>query len=152
MVEITTTLCKRAKDLTFDIVVGAMDHSNVCSYIEEEVDKFVRDNSLADVAHIFMATHSIGEREWEIEEGREPAFFNEEGLNGGWFIFCEEDVNYLFCASATSGSSLMAEKQADGTWSLRLEVPIRGDGPYKGAYWQAFHQALGIAEEASAVA
>lgn len=127
-----------------------MEHSNVAYFIKEEMDKFVRKNGLAQVPHILMATHSIGDHEWKIEEGREPAFFNEEGSNGGWFIFREEDVNYLFCASAISGSSLMAEKQADGTWSLRLEVPLQEDGPYQGAYWHTFHEALGTVEETSA--
>lgn len=142
-----TTLCKKVEGLTFAVIVSAMDHSNICSYIQERVDRFVRENGLADVPHIFMATHSFGDREWGVEEGRKPLFFDEEDLNGGWYIFREEDVKYLFCESATSGSSLTAEKQTDGTWSLKLEVPIQEEGPYKGAYWESFHKALGLEDE-----
>lgn len=141
--EVSTTLCKHVKGVAFDTVVSAMDFSNIQSYVAEEVEKFVQENGLTDVPHIFMATHSFGKREWEIVEGRQPAFFVEKDMNGGWYIFCEDDVTYLFCSSASSGSSLMAEKQEDGTWNLKLEVPFEEDGqPYQGAYWSAFHEAL----------
>lgn len=145
--DVSTTLCKRAKGLAFDVVAPAMDFSNVSSYIQEKVDEFVRENGLTDVPHIFMATHSFGSREWEVVDGRQPAFFVDEDMNGGWYIFREEDVTYLFCGSATSGSSMMAERQEDGTWDLKLEVPIQADGnPYEGAYWTAFHETLKISD------
>lgn len=147
-IEATTWLCKRAEKASFAQVVGAMDFSKVCSSVADDVNAFIQAHNLAEVPHIFMATHSFGERKWELEANRKPIFFEEEDLNGGWFIFCEADVNYLFCCSASSGSMISAEKQEDNTWSMLLEVPFQDGKPYKGAYWKAFHQALSLPTDA----
>lgn len=147
--EVSTTLCKGVKGVTFEIVVRAMDFSNIPSAIGDEADKFVRENGLADVPHIFMATHSTGGRYWEVVEGRTPAFFDDEATDDeGWYIFRNEDVQYLLCSSATSDSLLTAVKQKDGTWDLLLGVPVDEEGhPYRGNYWHAFHKALGLSDE-----
>lgn len=132
------TITKTAINLTFDHVARALDFSNVGSYIEEEVARFVREQGLTDEPHIFMATHSWGGRDWSIVEGRNPVFFREDS-NGGWHIFREGDVTELFCSSARSGSSLSAVLMPDGAWRVTLEVPVVEGKPYMGAYWESFH-------------
>jgi hypothetical protein len=130
-----------------------MDHGfhNVGSYIYEEVAAFLAEQGLNTRPHVFMATHSMGGRDWKTAPGKEApntlwprgyncAYFDESGMNGGWYVFTEEDVTYLQCVSAMSGSSVIAERQEDGTWTVTLEVPLEEDGsPYTGAYWIAFH-------------
>ena len=117
--------------------------------MKEEVEEFLKKEGLDGVPVLFMATHSIGGRAWTIEEGRDPAFFEEPcfGRDAGWFVFREEDVNHLFSSSATSDSSLTAKKEAwppnGRTWTVTLEVPVDDSGqPYKGAYWSAFHESI----------
>jgi len=151
MTSIVTTIKKVVRGIDFGIVVKAMDQSNVCSYIHEEVEIFLKGKNLINVPHVFMATHSIGGRHWILEEGAQPAYFDEECFNGGWYVLREEEVKYLECQSATSSSTLWAEKQQDGFWNLSLEVPVGDDGqPYKGRYYKSFMTALGqeIAEAA----
>ncbi len=155
MVEIKTILKKVATGLDYETVVRVLDGgmANVGSSIQDDVDEFVKKNGLANFPHTFMATHSMGGREWRFEEGREPVFYEEPGCSDGdgWYIVVEGDVNYLYYDSATSGSSLTAEKQGDGTWVVILEVPIGNDGqPYQGFYSKCFHEALGL-ELAAAV-
>lgn len=148
--EVRTVLRKMATGVDFVTVSKAMNQSNVGSYIEENVAAFLRERGLEGVAHVFMATHSIGGRNWTVEEKREPAFFEEKSLNGGWYIFREEDVSYLECVSATSGSVLFAGKMAEGVWDLTLEVPVdENQVVYKGHYWKSFHEALGLPPDSS---
>ena len=134
------TVERIAYGLDFSIVAKAMDMSNVCSYLHDEVGRFLEENGLVGVPAVWMATHSWGGREWRFEEGRTPPFFRENG-DGGWFVCTQQDVNFLHCSSATSGSSLTAEKGDEGKWVLTLRVPIRDGAPYQGAYWQAFQAA-----------
>lgn len=92
---------------------------------------------------VFMAVHSCGGREWTINEGRNPAFVEDECFSGGWWAFREKDVSFLRCISATSGSSLTAEKNLGLGWTLTLEVPLESyHKPYMGAYWKIFQEAL----------
>jgi hypothetical protein len=137
-------LKKEATGLNFAAVVSAMNGgmANIGSYIRKEVDAFLEKGGLTAVPHVFMATHSIGNREWEIEEGHEPAFFEEPLFNGGWYVMVEADVKRLSCVSATSGSSLTAEKEPDGTWIVCLEVPVIDGKAYQGSYWDYFHRAI----------
>jgi len=153
-VEVTTRLQKSVKDVSFETVAAAVKYTcNIGGYIRPEVDRFLQDNKLVGVPHLFMATHSWGGRNWEFEEGRNPLFFQEEKDGGGWYILRAEDVKYVFYESMTSGSSLEAEKQGDGTWRLKLEVPVtEEDAPYTGLYWRSFHEALGIVAQKSAAA
>ncbi len=136
-----TTLKKVETGLTFSVVAqmlgGGM--ANVCSYIAEKVQTFIRENGLAEVPHVLMADHSVGGRKWTRDGENEALYFAEKGFNGGWYIFKEEDVSRLFLESATSGSTLTAEKCKDSTWTVTLEVPFDEDGPYQGAYWSTFH-------------
>jgi len=142
-IAVSTRLKKVATGLSFAAIARAMDWSNVGSYIGEEVASFLTERGLADIPHVFMATHSMGGRNWQIVEGREPAYYEEACFNGGWYILTEEDATYLYCDSATSGSSLTAVKQYDGSWTLSLEVPIEEDGqPYQGSYWGVFHNVV----------
>lgn len=157
MEKIITTMKKVVSGLDFATVAKALDGgmANVGSYIQEDVDAFLRENGLAGVPRVFMANHSIGGRDWEIAEGRDPAFYEEECFNGGWYVLTNEDCTYLYCDSATSGSSLTAVKQDDGTWTVTLEVPVGDDGQsYQGFYWGCFHNALGLepSEEITATA
>ncbi len=152
------TLKKSEAGLSFAIVAKALGEGmhNISSHeLREggEVEEFLREHGLTDAPHVFMATHSIGDRDWTLEEGRKPAFYEESCFNGGWHVIREEDASYLYCSSATSGSSLSAEKQRDGTWTVTLEVPIGDDGqPYQGYYWKYFHQAiLGEQKEATKI-
>ncbi len=129
---------KHTAKVTFADVCEIMAFSNVCSYIEEDVEAFLEERGLKDIPRIFMADHSMGVREWKIAEGRTPAYFEESCFNGGWYVFVEEDVTYLFGQSATSGSSLTAER-IGRLWSVTLEVPVKDGTPYRGSYWKAFH-------------
>lgn len=127
----------------FENVATAMSFANVCGFIADDVEKFVEAKVPDGATHLLMANHSVGKREWEIEEGRNPLFFAEESGNG-WYVFTEEDVSYLFSESATSGSAIWAEKGNDGWWTMALEVPIDEDGKvYKGSYWKKFHESVG---------
>ncbi len=149
--DITTTLKKVATGLDFAAVVKSLNEGmhNISSSEADEVEGFLRERELLGTPCVFMATHSIGGRDWKIVEGRKPAFLEEKCFNGGWFVLTDGDVNYLHCSSATSGSSLTAEKQEDGSWKVSLEVPVGDDGtPYQGAYWRAFHIALGLEQPA----
>ena len=151
--DVTTTLRKAVSGLSFESIASAMDFSNISSYppYRAEYDAFVKKAGLEGTAFVPMADHSIGERGWNFLEGREPAYYEEECFNGGWHLVTDEDADYLYCASATSGSFLMAEKDYDGTWKLTLEVPVEDDGqPYKGAYWDAFHRVVEGSTEAAA--
>ena len=130
------------EDATFPQVAAAMcsGHANIYSDIADDVAEFESRLGLKDVPCVCMATHSIGGREWELEEGATPAFFEEKIFNGGWYFLREEEVRYLRCVSATSGSSVEARKNPDGTWRITLEVPIRDGVPYRGAYATVFYE------------
>lgn len=133
-----------AKVVYWEMVASAMNHSNICSYIRDEFDKFVAENGLREGEFLPMATHSVGDRSWNLENDADPIFFDEESMNGGWFLFREEEVNWMQCISATSGSAITAQKLEDGrSWELTLQVPImENEEPYKGCYWTAFHNAI----------
>ena len=83
-----------------------------------------------------------------------PLFFEDRIFNGGWDLLVEDDVDFLECISHTSGSTLQAERSRNSQgWNLTLTVPADNEapnypgpstGPYKGAYWKAFHTALGF--------
>ena len=125
--------------LSFQSIARAMDWSNICSYIHEELALFLREENVRDEeSRIYIATHSIGMRRWKFKEGRNIPFFP-EGKEGGWFVVREGDAEELRAESATSGSILIATVQEDGRWSLVLKVPLDSEGlPYKGAYAEAF--------------
>lgn len=147
MVEIRTTLKKVVSGINFETVVKILDGgmTNVASSIQEDVKAFIEKNGLANFPHVFVADHSMGGREWKFEEGRDPVFYEEPGAGGGgWYICIEEDINFLYYSSATSGSSLTAEKYEDGTWVITLEVPVEDSKPYQGFYSRCFHEALGL--------
>ncbi|MDP2689061.1 MAG: hypothetical protein Q8P48_03000 [Deltaproteobacteria bacterium] len=121
--------------------------TNLSSSEGDELEKFLEAHGLKDATIIMVATHSVGGREWRLEAGRTPAFFPDTCFAGGWYVFTDEDVRWLRLVSATSGSSLTAEKDPEGTWKVTLEVPIMDDGqPYQGAYWASFHEALSLVE------
>jgi hypothetical protein len=144
MMEIYSFLKKVAHGLSFAEVVSAMGDgmADIWSCDREQVDLFLFENGLQNVPCIFMANHSIGGRKWSVVKGHKPVFFSDPSMTGGWFIFREEDVDYLFCSSAKSGSNLTAEKEKD-KWVVTLEVPIGEDGkPYRGIYWDCFHKTL----------
>ncbi|MEK9183439.1 MAG: hypothetical protein AAB849_02940 [Patescibacteria group bacterium] len=154
MEKIMTTLRKVAAGLDFAKVASAFEGMHNISSHElrdgGEVKEFLRERGLLDTPHVFMATHSMGGRRWKIVEGRHPAFYDEPCFSGGWHVLTDEDCTYLYCESATSGSSLTAEKQKDGTWTVTLEVPAAANGePYKGFYWGCFHSALGLEQPSS---
>jgi len=158
---VTITMKKVASGLNFAQVASALSEGmhNISSHeLREggEVEEFLREHGLLETPHVFMATHSVGGRDWDVVEGRKPPFYEDGCFNGGWNVLTVEDCTYLYCESATSGSSLTAEKQEDGTWKVTLEVPIEEeDGePYKGSYWRCFHSALDLEnpEEAAATA
>lgn len=151
--KIKTTLRKIATDISFGWVACALGegmHNISTSQLVEggEVEKFLVEHDLFDRAHIFMATHSMGGRKWVPVEGRKPPFYPEEDVapGGGWHILSDGDANFIHLSSASSGSSLTAEKVGE-SWQLTLEVPVLDDGtPYKGCYWKSFHAALDLAE------
>jgi hypothetical protein len=145
--EIKTTLKKVASGLNWETVVAVVDGgmANVPSEIQSELDDFLEGYGLMDIPHVLVANHSMGVRDWKYKEPREPAFFQEPGEDGGWYVFTEGEVKFLYFASATSGSSLTAEEQEDGSWKATLEVPVDDGGqPYEGFYWRSFHEALSL--------
>jgi len=148
LVRIPERFAKSIGELDFATVARVLGGGmhNMSSDTQNEADSFVLDNGLKlkDVPHVFMATHSMGGREWKVITGRKPGYISEGCFNGGWYIFTDEDVDYLHCSSATSGSSLTAEKLSDGSWNVTLEVPSDGGQPYQGFYWDCFHKALGL--------
>lgn len=147
-----TRLQKIETGLDFATVAKILDGgmTNISSYIQKDVDAFIKDNGLAEVPVVLMATHSMGGRDWKVAEGRKPAFFEEVGFGGGWYVITDDDVDSLECVSATSGSSLTAKKNQHGYWIVTLEVPVGDDGlPYKGHYWRTFHEALGLEKKPS---
>lgn len=148
-ITVETRLKKTAKGLSFATIAEAFNSfANVGSYITEEQESFLRDRHLHEVPAAWLATHSMGGRSFTVAEDGASAFFAEPCFNGGWYIFKEEDATKLYADSATSGSSLTAEKASDGSWTLSLEVPLTADGsPYQGSYWSAFEVAVAQEEE-----
>lgn len=143
--QISRGMTMSADGLTWAHIVYALDWSNLD---QEAAGAFRAEHEFAGPV-VFVATHSWGDRDWTMAEGRSTAncqFLADPHFNGGWHAFEEGDVVYLFAASATSHSSLTARRQADGTWSLELWAPLDDNStPYKGCYWDAFHKvALGL--------
>lgn len=143
--------------LGFAEVARAMGEGmhNISSYeLREggELESFLREQGLQDVPVILMADHSLGTREWTPTPGSRNSdfpFYEEKCFNGGWYVLTEDNAIRIHCESCTSGSSLMAEKQEDGTWAVTLEVPWMETGPYKGSYWKTFHRGLGLEVEST---
>ena len=134
---------KEAKGLNWATIAVALNFSNIGSYIAAEFEEFIRQCGLKE-EFLPMATHSWGGRDWDLEEGADEApFFEEPSFGGGWWLFEERHVCRLYSESQSSGSSLDATKLEDGTWSLVLQVPLTDGAPYEGAYWAAFHAAIG---------
>lgn len=141
---VNTFLKKEATGLSWATIAVAMNFSNIGSYIAAEFEGFVRRHGLEGKPFVPVADHSWGGRGWDIEEGADEAhFFEEPSFGGGWFLFEDRHVSRLFSESHTSGSWLEAMKSEDGTWSLVLQVPAPEGIPYEGAYWAAFHAAIG---------
>jgi hypothetical protein len=128
-------------EISFKEVCDAMQFVNIGSGLVEEVEKFIKDHELDKIPHIFMADHSFAPRQWNIKDGQKPLYFEEIGSNGGWFVFKEEDVEYLYCESVSSGSSITAWQERDKSWTMVLE----DEQIYKGEYWESFHSAIGCA-------
>ena len=127
--------------LNFAEVCEVMDWSNRGSYLDEEWAAFEEKFLFENEPYVLMATHSAfgSDRAWQIREGETPLYFEEPSFNGGWFVFVDGDVDWLYCMSGTSTSSLTAQLQHDGSWEVALEVPADADGDeYRGAYWQDF--------------
>jgi len=131
--------------LTWEQIVPVMDWSNVCSYIRPEVIEFIERQHLDGEQLLFVATHSFGFRDWILNPGAEPVFFEEPFMNGGWYSFREKDVCSVTCVSATSGSVLVANKWGPNRWVVTLELPLTQRGfPYIGAYAMRFESVLGV--------
>jgi len=111
----------------------------------EELDMLLAEHGISDEPVALMANHSIGGRDWELEEGVKPLFFEDSYFRpSGWYVLREQDVSYLGASSATSGSTCRAWKNQDDTWNIECEVPIEDGGtPYRGAYYSGFVTALG---------
>lgn len=135
---------KEANGLNWATIAVALNFSNIGSYIAAKFEEFVRESGLEGRPFLPMADHSWGSREWDLEKGADEApYFEEASFGGGWWLFEERHVCRLYSESRTSGSSLEATKSEDGTWSLVLQVPAPEGVPYQGAYWAAFHAAIG---------
>jgi hypothetical protein len=128
--------------LTWAQVSFALDWSSVAPELWAE---FMAEHRLVGPV-CFMATHSAGSREFTMARDRslsEVPYLSDPQFSGGWHCFREGDVTHLFASSANSGSSLTATLAPDDTWSLELWVPLRDDDtPYKGSYWETFHQVV----------
>jgi hypothetical protein len=112
-----------------------------------ELEQFLRKQKLLDTPHVFMATHSIGRRDWELAEGCTVPFYEESAFSAGWSVLTDQNSTFLCCESATSGSVIWARKQGDGMWEITLEVPVETTGaPYKGHYYHSFMEGLGQPE------
>ena len=150
--EVTTTFEKTASGIDFATVVKALGggmHNISSSDLQEggRLDQWLREHHLDGVPVVYMAVHSMGDREWARKSGPDDSPFFEDNPSDGWYVFTEEAVQYLFCSSATSGSSLEAWEISKKSWKVILRVPIEDGNPYQGAYWKTFHRALGISEE-----
>jgi len=148
VVATASILQKQVKGVDFAAVAKMLGGgvTNIPSDETGAVEEFLRGHGLIDVPHIFVSTNSIGGRWWMAVEGRTPAFYKDTFFRGGWNVFVDEDVTFLRLQSASSGSTLTAEKQEDWTWTVTLQVPVGDDGqPYKGCYWNLFHDGVATA-------
>lgn len=150
MKSIKTFFCIFAEGCTWDEVVAACGcHSKSSPPTDEEEREFEEfkknHGSLSNT--IPIADHSWGGRDWTLKDGVSLGgvpYFEDSAFNGGWYYFREEDVDQIYVESATSGSSIQATLRDDGTWKMILSVPFEEGGePYKGHYWNVFHEALG---------
>lgn len=91
--------------------------------------------------HVILATHSLGGRNWELKDGRDPASVEEKCFNGKFLLLFEEDVKMLRFTSATSGSEICCRRTRRG-WTISLSVPFKDGIPYKGCYWLNYLDAL----------
>ena len=119
-----------------EVVRIANAHTNVGSYIVEDYRNVVEALPWIPAP---MATHSVGKREWDLEQDADPIFFEEEIFNGCWILFREEEVTRLAWTSATSGTRMEARKEAPGQWLLTLTTTEKVPGiEYRGYYWEMF--------------
>jgi hypothetical protein len=143
-VKITASLKKTVTDAAWQQVVAALaEGMHNISYGESaeggSLDDFLREHSLVRGVVVFVATHSIGGRSWAPSGDKDVAFYPDI-IGGGWNVLDEDDASTIKLVSATSGSSLTAERQFNGMWTVTLEVPVQeGSAPYEGYYWTCFH-------------
>lgn len=150
-----TTLKKVVENVNFEIVAKAIGGGmNNISSSDSGIDQFLEENGLSKIPHVLIADHSMGGRKWKVNDGHKPKFYEDECFScGRWYALTNENCTFICCESATSMSSITAEKQENGQWMVTLEVPIEKKGrPYKGVYWHVFHKAIyqAINKEASA--
>lgn len=70
---------------------------------------------------VYMATHSIGGRRWDVREGAVPHVVP-DGDWGQWRGWAEEDSHEFEWESGTSGAKLLATV-GEGRWTLQYEGP-----------------------------
>jgi|GEM_PF-2341475 len=129
----------------FEVVASLLDWSDV--YGTEGHEEFLKENGLEGVPYLALEVHSRGQRRWtSLSEDTDPPYFTYESCEGGWRHLREGDVSYVRVES-DSKSSLSAQRYRDNTWNVTLQVPMMERRPYRGAYWDAFHEVFGLVGE-----
>lgn len=93
---------------------------------------------------VWMATHSLGDRELEYISGgptRTRAFVSQFGMGGGWRGCDPADIRFLRFGSV-NGSALefVLLNESEGVGELKY-VPPAGEPDYKGRYFAAWASA-----------
>lgn len=140
--EVVEGLTRKINGLAWVQIARAMSWSNTDA---ELLDPFLQEYQV-DQPVVVVANHSVGGRDWQLFDSNvAPLFLSDPNFDGGWYLFQEGEVTELFASSASSGSSLTARRNPNGTWSLELWVPLEASGlPYQGSYWAAFQTACGV--------
>lgn len=107
-----------------------------------------------DDPYLCVATNSLGRRETHLRRPYElpyvPCELDPKDSENGWYLFKESDVSYVLFESAGSKSRITVEyfpkyNLESSPWKITLWVPVgyKGDGIYKGEYYQNFFRGLG---------
>jgi hypothetical protein len=97
-----------------------------------------------DLAHMNDGFSDGAVREFDLEVGARPGWID-AGWNGGegWYAFRQRDVSRLEWISYSSGSRLVATKQAKNKWNL-VFVPSCSQPMYRGYYYQIWENPEGV--------
>lgn len=94
---------------------------------------------------VLVADHSVGERYIRFADGDVGApYIADEDFNGRWKVAIPEMAEEIEFSSATSGSTIRADKERDGSWTITGIFPILDGERYEGSYFRAFMAAAAI--------
>jgi hypothetical protein len=108
-------------------------------------DALVAHGFAASAPFVAMATHSLGGREWRVTDPDEVPVVEDRRNGGVWHILTGETALFLHLVSATSGSTVTAEREGDGiaAWTVTLTVPRHAETgePFRGQFASCFFDA-----------